>query len=69
MSKATTIKKRSSTSKVSKKLNLEHKSGFDFLMALLVVSLLLNLFAICVWVVLRITNIYDGQLAEIFLAR
>lgn len=70
MTKASISKKPAAKrATTTKKLNLEHKSGFDFLMALLVVSLLFNLFTVCVWLILNITTIYDAQLADIFLSR
>lgn len=61
--------KQTKSARVSKKSNPESKAGFDFLMALLVVSLSINVLVVCIWVVLRITDMYDQDLAQILLAR
>ena len=41
----------------------------DLMAAVLIVSLLINLFVVCIWVTLSITNQYDDAFARFFLGR
>lgn len=62
--KKTTVKKSTKSLKP-----VVFQTGADARAALLVVSLLINLFVFCLWIVLQITTQYDAALASLFLNR
>lgn len=41
----------------------------DLMAAVLIVSLLANLFVVCIWVILSVTTQYDDVFAKFFLGR
>lgn len=45
------------------------RTGLDFTIALLIVSLLANAFVLCLWIVLKTTTEYDEALMNFFLGR
>ncbi|HEY1085217.1 MAG TPA: hypothetical protein VGE34_00640 [Candidatus Saccharimonadales bacterium] len=57
------------TSKSAKKSLVVFDTGRDAMAALLIVSLLINLFFVCLWVALRSTTQYDEALTAFFLGR
>ncbi len=57
--------KTKKTKKVSKsKISSFAQHRIDFVMALLIVSLLFNLFVLVGWVTLQVTDMYDQQVAD-----
>lgn len=73
MAKSTTKspKKTRSTSRTTKsrKNFAGSRTGLDFTIALLIVSLLVNAFVLCLWVALKTTTEYDEALMNFFLGR
>lgn len=66
-------KKHQAASKHAKVANvIQHPTPSlpdDLRNAILIVSLLLNLFAVCVWLTLNITSVYDAELFDLFVTR
>lgn len=67
----TTTTKRTTTSKRPAAKAANHGLGttIDLVAAVLIVSLLINLFLVCLWVTLRVTTQYDAALGQFFLGR
>jgi hypothetical protein len=66
------MKKKSSVDKkrVSKKATTLHASThLDLASAALIISLVINLFFVCLWVTLQITDKYDAALIDFFTNR
>lgn len=61
------MKKTTKKSVAKKKSASLMQTVEDTKTALLIVSLLINLFVVCLWVVLRITSAYDEALISFFL--
>lgn len=62
------------TSIRSKKVSSEKKLGIqntklDLITAALIISLLINLFVVCLWISLQITSQYDSELIRFFIHR
>lgn len=60
---------KKTASKRTKKSVVALDTGRDAMAALLVVSVLVNLFFVCLWVALRTTTQYDEALTLFFLGR
>lgn len=68
---ATTTKKSSKSVKTTKRRVLPpaFQTGADLKTALLVVSLIANLFVLCLWIALQVTSRYDQALIDFFISR
>lgn len=68
--KKTTTKKASKQSTVTTAgVFAERATLGDFKTAVLLISLLINLFTLCVWITLQLTTEYDNQLFTLFIHR
>ncbi|MBP9667914.1 hypothetical protein KBD87_03860 [Candidatus Saccharibacteria bacterium] len=63
-----TEKKRTTTTKKSSWL-AEFQTSRDVKDALLIVSLIANLFVLCLWIALQLTSRYDDALVSFFIHR
>lgn len=72
MKKATTkprVKKTTAKSSSARAEKYGLGTTIDLMAAVLIVSLLINLFVVCIWVTLSVTTQYDDALAKFFLGR
>lgn len=62
-------KKVTTKSSVRKPAKQAFGTTIDLFVAVLIVSLLINLFVVCIWVTLSTTTQYDAALAQFLLGR
>lgn len=67
--KKTTTKRAPKKTTSSKKPVAVFQTGADLKTSLLIVSVLINLFVLCIWVALKMTTVYDASLSQVFLGR